>query len=358
MPRDAFRDARRNGRLRPLFDQRYGGYSGDTVGTMAFSVVLAGTLLLLGLPLFLLIALIIKIFDPGPVFYRGERLGRHKRVFLMYKFRTLPVNAQGVLGPHLLPADSGMVTPFAKLLRDTRLDELPQLLNVLKGDMDFVGPRPERPEIYETQGRELRNYDIRFRVKPGLIGYSQLFTPHGAPKRMRVLIDNQFVMRRRSRLWDLVMIGYTIWVVARTVAVRGVKLLVEDVFRKEVRHDYVEKRRQERVQAEGVRVGVRRDPSRGGRVVAEGVLGDISSGYLRILTNDVLGDGELQLVLTRDFRRLGCLKRKTARCRATVFRGFASRDGSHAREYVLRYEALSPLNAYALDQYFFVRSLA
>ena len=103
----------------------------------------------------------------------------------MYKFRTLPVGAQKKIGSKLLSFRHCKLPFFSKFLRDTRLDELPQLFNIMKGEMDFLGPRPLRPEIYDHMCKGITNYDLRFNVRPGLVGYSQLFTPHSSPKRIR-----------------------------------------------------------------------------------------------------------------------------------------------------------------------------
>src|SRR4030042_5740158 len=152
-----------------------------------FNSLLSLVLIIFSLPLMVIIALIVKIKDGGPVLYKGVRLGINKTPFIMYKFRTLSKDADKIIGAELLTAEIAstkkLVTHFGKYLRDTRLDELPQLFNILKGDMDFVGPRPERPEIYENICSHIRNYDRRFAVKPGLIGYAQLFTPPMTPKR-------------------------------------------------------------------------------------------------------------------------------------------------------------------------------
>jgi lipopolysaccharide/colanic/teichoic acid biosynthesis glycosyltransferase len=132
-------------------------------------VVSAFGLVLLS-PLTLVLSLWIRLDSRGPVFYRGERVGKDGRPFLMYKFRTMVLEADR-LGPAITYRDDPRVTKVGKFLRRTKLDELPQLINVLKGEMSLVGPRPEDPSYvnhYDAQQREV------LRVKPGMTGLTQL----------------------------------------------------------------------------------------------------------------------------------------------------------------------------------------
>lgn len=121
-------------------------------------------------PLMLILAIWIKLDSKGPIFYRGERVGKDGRPFLMYKFRTMVVEADRI-GPAITYRDDPRITKVGKFLRRTKLDELPQLINVLKGEMSLVGPRPEDPSYvahYNAQQREV------LRVKPGITGLTQL----------------------------------------------------------------------------------------------------------------------------------------------------------------------------------------
>ena len=146
-----------------------------------FNKITAAILILLSLPVFIIAPIIIKLVDKGPAFYAGSRLGKNKKEFIMYKFRTLAVNAEAQIGASLVSTSNlKLETPIGKFLRETRLDELPQLINVLKGDMDIIGPRPERQVVYDEMCKQIPWYDKRFAVRPGVIGYSQLFTPHSA----------------------------------------------------------------------------------------------------------------------------------------------------------------------------------
>lgn len=145
-----------------------------TVGFLQASVSLLALVILS--PLFLIISLLIKVTSPGPAFYRGERVGRRKRFFHIYKFRTLVVGAEQKIGGRLLNDEDRYrcLTLVGKFLKRSKLDELPQLWNVVKGEMRLVGPRPIRPVFLEKLEREIPNFAARFHVPPGLTGIAQL----------------------------------------------------------------------------------------------------------------------------------------------------------------------------------------
>ena len=134
----------------------------------------ACVLLLLFGPLMLLIAAAIKLTSPGPVFYRQERVSWNNRPFMMLKFRSMPVDAETSTGPKWAAPGENRATRLGALLRKTSLDELPQLINVLRGEMSIVGPRPERPCFVETFKDEIPNYMKKHRVKAGITGWAQV----------------------------------------------------------------------------------------------------------------------------------------------------------------------------------------
>ncbi|MBI2033694.1 MAG: sugar transferase [Candidatus Liptonbacteria bacterium] len=131
------------------------------------------------LPLELLIAILIKIFSPGPVIYRQKRVGKNGLEFTLYKFRTMKVDAEKD-GPKWSKLNDKRSTAIGHLLRFTHLDELPQLLNILRGELSFVGPRPERPEFVLKLREEIAHYDIRHLIKPGITGWAQINHRHEA----------------------------------------------------------------------------------------------------------------------------------------------------------------------------------
>jgi lipopolysaccharide/colanic/teichoic acid biosynthesis glycosyltransferase len=124
-------------------------------------------------PVLLVISLLIKLTSPGPVLYRGLRVGKDRHVFTIYKFRTLREGAEEKISPRLLTEYDTCYTVIGKFLKRTKLDELPQLLNVLKGEMNLVGPRPIRPIFLESFSHDIPPYDLRFHVKPGMISLAQ-----------------------------------------------------------------------------------------------------------------------------------------------------------------------------------------
>ncbi|MGD0793008.1 MAG: TIGR03013 family XrtA/PEP-CTERM system glycosyltransferase [Terriglobales bacterium] len=144
------------------------------------SIVISLIGLILALPLFPLIMLAIRLDSKGPVFYTQTRVGKAGRIFKVVKFRTMRRDAEGANGPQWAGDNDPRVTRVGKFLRSSRLDEIPQLWCVLKGDMAFVGPRPERPEFIEWLSKEIPYYGVRHMVRPGLTGWAQVKYKYGS----------------------------------------------------------------------------------------------------------------------------------------------------------------------------------
>jgi lipopolysaccharide/colanic/teichoic acid biosynthesis glycosyltransferase len=186
-----------------------------------FDIVLAGTGLLLSLPLWGLIAAAIKLEDGGPVFFCDRRVGQGGRVFQVFKFRTMVPDADRLFGPRQAREDDPRVTRIGRFLRATALDELPQLWNIFRGDMSVVGPRALRPgEIYARgDGRvvsleSVPGHDERHAVPPGLTGLAQIYADRDIPPRQKFRYDLLYV-RRQSFYLDLRLILLSFWITFR-----------------------------------------------------------------------------------------------------------------------------------------------
>ncbi len=180
----------------------------------AFDIVLSFTLLLFTLPLMLVAALAVKLDSRGPVLYRQERVGLGGEVFTLLKFRSMRTDAEA-LGPVWAAQRDPRVTRIGAFIRLTRIDELPQLLNVLRGQMSFIGPRPERPHFVSQLEQIVPGYAERALVKPGLTGWAQVNYPYGASvedARAKLSYDLYYV-KYRSLLLDLLILLATVRVV-------------------------------------------------------------------------------------------------------------------------------------------------
>ena len=188
-------------------------------------VLLSGLFLLCALPLAALITLIVLATSGRPVLYRGPRVGRGGRVFTMLKFRTLRSDAETRLGPYLgeelVRRTEDEFTSIGKWLKATQLDEIPQFLNVLRGDMSLVGPRPIRPVFFEELARDLPAYWQRLTVRPGLTGLAQVRRGYETSMAEKLAHDLEWIADRSVRLYLRTVIA-TGWRVLRQ-SMRGLE---------------------------------------------------------------------------------------------------------------------------------------
>ena len=176
---------------------------------------------LVAFPFMLLTAIAIKIFDPGPVFYSQERSGRYEKPFKVYKFRTMRVDAERLSGPMLAQENDPRITRLGAFLRAVRLDELPQIWNVLVGDMSIVGPRPERPFFVEQFKQEIPEYVYRMNVKPGITGLAQVYGKYNTTAYDKLIYDLVYIQNAGIRM-DLTIIIQTVRVLFQKSATEGV----------------------------------------------------------------------------------------------------------------------------------------
>ncbi len=168
--------------------------------------------LVVGLPLWILISILIKIDSRGPIIYKQERVGKDGKIFTLYKFRSMYENAEAMTGPTWATKNDPRVTRIGKILRKLHLDEIPQFFNVLKGDMSLIGPRPERPMFVEKLSREIPLYKRRLKVKPGITGWAQVKYKYDESIEdvKKKLQYDLFYIENMSLRMDLKIIAYTI----------------------------------------------------------------------------------------------------------------------------------------------------
>ena len=184
-------------------------------------MALSGGGLIVSAPLWAVIAALIKIEDGGPVFFSQERVGRGGRSFEALKFRSMVVDAEAGTGPIQSGEHDSRITRIGRLLRATAMDELPQLWNIFRGDMSFVGPRALRPGEIEVNGsgvveklEEVPGFADRCSVRPGLTGVAQIYAPRDVVRRRKFRYD-RFYIRRQSFCFDARLILLSFWITFR-----------------------------------------------------------------------------------------------------------------------------------------------
>ena len=183
-------------------------------------IVISVTAILLLSPIMIVTALGIKLYDHGPVFYKQTRLTKDGRRFEIIKFRSMKMDAEKN-GAQLSTVHDARITPIGKIIRKLRIDELPQLFNILKNDMAVVGPRPERPEIASQYEQDIPEFHLRLRVKAGLTGYAQVYGKYNTTPLDKLKLDLIYIAQR-SVLFDLRILFYTIKIIFIPESTEGI----------------------------------------------------------------------------------------------------------------------------------------
>lgn len=186
----------------------------DIVGSLLLIIVTS--------PIMLFTALAIKLEDHGDILYKQIRYTRDKKEFEIIKFRSMVMNAEKKTGIVLAKENDNRITKVGKFIRKTRFDELPQLVNILKGDMSFVGPRPERPEIHENICKTMPEFNYRLVVKAGLTGYAQIYGKYNTSLRDKLLLDLYYI-ENYSIVDDIKLLLLTLKIVFNKDSTEGVK---------------------------------------------------------------------------------------------------------------------------------------
>lgn len=181
----------------------------------SMDITLAILCLLISLPLTLLAAIAVKLNSRGPILYRQEREGQHGRTFKVIKFRSMVADAEQQTGPVWAEQDDPRITGVGRILRKTRVDEIPQMWNVLRGDMSFVGPRPERAHFVKQLSEQLPYYRERLQVKPGITGWAQVCYPYGSSvaAALEKLNYDLYYIKHSSLSMDVMIIIQTIKII-------------------------------------------------------------------------------------------------------------------------------------------------
>lgn len=299
------------------------------------------------------------IKDGGGFLYVGERLGLDKKRFNILKIRTLRIGAEKILAANLLEEGQDMELPYGKFLRKTRLDELPQLVNILKGDMSFVGPRPLRESVYLRNKPHIPNYDLRFLVRPGLTGYAQLFTPHSTPKRIRALVDNRFVLDQSKVIKAYALIVVTAFAVLKnTLSEIAVAIKDRIMARGNGRNNgqgFTNQRRFRRVLCREVRIHMTNGMDHGtGHVL------NMSVAAMLVNCQGTLKPGDsIECVVRKPLAmgRNGSRQQKTAKCQATVAAWTGNGGNGENGRYILFYEPRSEFHKYIMQKYMLQESV-
>ena len=176
--------------------------------------LLASTLgLIIGVPIIIIFGILVKLEDGGPIFYKQERLGKNNKKFYIYKIRSMKIDAEKIGGEKKKKKDDPRITKIGKFIRKTRIDEIPQLFNILNGEMSLIGPRPERPELTYKFEEEIPGFINRLKIKPGLTGLAQ--------------VNGGYEISPEEKLrWDLIYIKTQSFIVDIKIILKTIKVVI------------------------------------------------------------------------------------------------------------------------------------
>ncbi|MGM0302304.1 undecaprenyl-phosphate galactosephosphotransferase [Enterococcus sp. AZ048] len=196
--------------------------SEDAMFKRLFDIVVSLILLVIASPFMLITAILVKATSPGPIIYKQIRITQGQREFPIYKFRSMSITAESKSGPVLAKNNDARVTPVGKFIRAVRFDELPQLINVLNGDMSIIGPRPERPFFVEQFNKENTYYYLRHNVRAGITGYAQVYGKYASDYNSKLKFDLLYI-KKYSFMLDLKILLQTIKILFDKVSSQGLE---------------------------------------------------------------------------------------------------------------------------------------
>ncbi len=221
-----------------LFIRQTGMSFGERIVKRAMDIVFSAIALIIASPIMLGVAIAIKCEDGGPVLYKQDRLTKNGREFKIYKFRSMRPDAEKITGAILASENDPRITKVGRFIRATRLDEIPQIINILKGDMSIVGPRPERRKFVDEFCKEMPEFAYRMKVKGGLTGFAQIYGKYNTSSYDKLRLDLMYI-ENYSLLLDLKLIILTIKIMFSKDSTEGIdiaeqnKALIEEIAAKE-----------------------------------------------------------------------------------------------------------------------------
>lgn len=327
----------------------------DRAFDMCLALLLSPIAILLLVPCFIVHQLC--NFGRGSFIYTGIRLGKGKKLFQIYKIRTLVEDAETRLGSRLAADRDHLELRLGRFFRATRIDELPQIFNILKGDMGFVGPRPERVNVYHQKCKVIKDYDMRFKVRPGLVGYAQILTPHSTPKRIRAIIDRRYINKGITPMQKLRLIIWTVLLVFRITVKETYKSIarrVNIVARKRTLRK--ERRKYPRVKCTKVTADVTSATDLAHSVDGAKVW-DLNVEAIKLETNLILNIGDEILLQLNVAAKKG--QKRRASCKGTIYRKAHLKFGNEDRRvYIVFYQPQSEYSQYVIDQYLLMQSVS